>query len=495
MTWILRIALLEATLWPSAAENLGCYHYGFAFTNPLTNVSGNPFQKLSAYECQMQCKNTVGCSNFGFYPVSGSCYLGHGGVLYAAKGAVAGPKECPVLNKACTELPDASFPADTPPQTMQAWPGGVQPTPLQCWPRRSDGLLSRCRNQTAIVLEDTQDGWPGQCDGMVKITNLKGGETCQTRCMLTPLCSVWAIESTTDRYGATTCWHGMLGYNCSYNPTGMRPIRAQRLQHGTYRVLMNSAGVQLLGLHNSFRGTVFKNWEEGAKHCKLECRSFLLCQFWQYSRTYGCFLEMPQRSEVGYPLTTTGPFASVNKNSQAAQDIVAGEMLQHNCIGEMSAIPTAAPSAEETRLVVPGISPGTRAPKGTVRLSGWGWRSEGNAACATDKERGGDCGPAVARTPKLMAIPQRRSDMSSLPALCRTSTCPRCPFILVSTCQATKIPTALAMDELQICIQKHIDRHVEVATSNGRACCWCVAAYHLSQARLRGPAVLHTTQL
>lgn len=274
-----------------------------------------------------------------------------------------------MLNKACTELADASFPGDTPPQTMQAWPGGVQPTPLQCWPRRSDGLLSRCRNQTAIVLEDTQDGWPGQCDGLVKITDLKGGETCQTRCMLTPLCSVWAIESTSDRYGATTCWHGMLGYNCSYNPTGMRPIRAQRLQHGTYRVLMNSAGVQLLGLHNSFRGTVFKNWEEGAKHCKLECRSFLLCQFWQYSRTYGCFLEMPQRSEVGYPLTTTGPFASVNKNSQAAQDILAGEMIQHNCIGEMSAIPTAAPSAEETRLVVPGISPGTRAPKGT----GWPW--------------------------------------------------------------------------------------------------------------------------
>ena len=29
--------------------------------------------------------------------------------------------------------------------------------------------------------------------------------------------------------------------------------------------------------------------------------------------TYGCFLEMPQRSEVGYPLTTTGAFASVNK--------------------------------------------------------------------------------------------------------------------------------------------------------------------------------------
>ena len=37
-------------------------------------------------------------------------------------------------------------------------------------------------------------------------------------------------------------------------------------------------------------GTVFKNWEEGAKHCKLECRSFLLCQFWQYSRHWVALL-------------------------------------------------------------------------------------------------------------------------------------------------------------------------------------------------------------
>jgi len=203
---------------------------------------------------------------------------------------------------------------------------------------------------------------------MIKITSLKGDETCQTRCMLTPLCSVWAIESTTDQYGATTCWHGMLGYNCSYNPNGMRPSRAQRLQHGTYRVLMSIAGVELMGLYNSFGGTVFKSWKEGAKHCKLECRSFLLCQFWQYSRTYGCFLEMPQKSSVGYPLTTTGVFRTVSKTSAAAQDVVAGEMIQHNCIGEMSVIPTAAPSAGDTRLVVPGISPGTPA-KG----SSWPW--------------------------------------------------------------------------------------------------------------------------
>ncbi|CAK9078614.1 unnamed protein product [Durusdinium trenchii] len=371
MAWLRGLLLLEVVLLiPVVADTLGCFHYGFAFTNPLSNITGNPFNVVSADECQMQCKNTIGCSNFGYYPVSGACYLGHGGVLYAIQGAIAGPKECPSLNPACTALPDPSFPAETPPQTMEAWPGGVQPTPLQCWPRWSDGLPSRCRNQTASVLEDTEDGWPGQCDGMVKIVDLRGGETCQTRCMLTPLCSVWAIESSSDAYGAAVCWHGMLGHNCSHNSNGIRPSRAQRLQHGTYRVLMQTVGVQILGLHNSFGGTVYGDWQEGAKHCKLECRSYLLCQYWQYSRVYGCFLEMPQRSAVGYPLTTTGVFRSVNRNSEAARDIVAGEMIQHNCVGEMSAIPTAAPSAGESQLVVPGISPETQP---ATAGSAWPW--------------------------------------------------------------------------------------------------------------------------
>eukprot|EP00913_Durusdinium_trenchii_P001084 g994.t1 len=176
MAWLRGLLLLEVVLLiPVVADTLGCFHYGFAFTNPLSNITGNPFNVVSADECQMQCKNTIGCSNFGYYPVSGACYLGHGGVLYAIQGAIAGPKElgdlgpvdfqkktcfqqyrparavslyhlssvnlsqwpqeCPSLNPACTALPDPSFPAETPPQTMEAWPGGVQPTPLQCWPR------------------------------------------------------------------------------------------------------------------------------------------------------------------------------------------------------------------------------------------------------------------------------------------------------------------------------------------------------------------------
>ncbi|CAE7573933.1 unnamed protein product [Symbiodinium necroappetens] len=371
MEALARLTLLMLLRLPNTvAQSMGCFHYGYAWTNAMTNVTGNPFTKISAPECQLQCRNTIGCTGFGYYPITGSCYLGgSGGALYEAKGAIAGPRECVSPDPACVSLPDASFPGSTPEKSMKAWPGGVQPTSLQCWPRRSDGQVTRCRNQTAIVLEDTQDGWPGRCEGMVKVTDLKGEETCQLRCMMSPLCSVWSIETTSDASGSPMCWNGMLGTNC-YNGNGPTPVRAQRLQHGTYRVLMQTTGVQVLGLHNSFGGTVYKTWEEGAQHCKFECRSFLLCQFWQYSKTYGCYLEIPSEGVVGYPLTTSGPFQSVRLDSEAAADVVAGEMLQHNCVGDMSPLPTAMPTGNEVHLVVPGMeSPSTE----TSTQGGWPW--------------------------------------------------------------------------------------------------------------------------
>ena len=144
-----------------------------------------------------------------------------------------------------------------------------------CWAKQ--GYKHICPSSCGTF---TEDGWPGRCEGMVKITDLKDGETCQMRCMMSPLCSVWSIESTSDPYGASTCWNGMLGTNCclhrQWDHVGLAlveapnkvicfvsrgygddenvltPVRAQRLQHGTYRVLMQVAGVQILGLHNSF---------------------------------------------------------------------------------------------------------------------------------------------------------------------------------------------------------------------------------------------------
>lgn len=98
-----------------------------------------------------------------------------------------------MLEQACTGLPAASFPAATPDLTMKAWPGGVQPTPLQCWPssmafcsiyfRTEDGRMdcypavatklrecSRIHRTGATVLDQHTahvTHWPVRMDGPV----------------------------------------------------------------------------------------------------------------------------------------------------------------------------------------------------------------------------------------------------------------------------------------------------------------------------------------
>ena len=55
-------------------------------------------------------------------------------------------------------------PGETPEKSNQAWPGRVQPTTLQCWPRRSDGQVTRCRASTAQVTRQHSE-WNVICAG------------------------------------------------------------------------------------------------------------------------------------------------------------------------------------------------------------------------------------------------------------------------------------------------------------------------------------------
>lgn len=340
---------------------LGCYHFGFAYSSMLT-LPGNPFNATDAGTCQRRCASVVECENFAFFP-SKRCFLGSTGDLRSAQpGAVAGPKSCSPVSQACMGYPEPGFPGATSAQTSAAWPGGEQPTPLQCWPRGHDGFPMRCLNKTATILEDTQTGWSGRCEGLKQISDLQAGETCQIRCLMAPLCSVWIEESTTDPSGGSRCWNGMLGDKCNQpaGGNGLVPTRGQRIAHGTFRVLANIAGMQIKGLVQTFDSTVYMDWQEGAKHCKFECRSFLLCQFWQYSKTYGCYIDDPRqgRGNVGYPLVTGGTDPSVINSGNT--DWVAGEMIQHNCVGAKSAIPTASPLEGSVQAKVPGLEDAER---------------------------------------------------------------------------------------------------------------------------------------
>jgi len=345
-----QLCILFAVL--ARSEPLGCFQYGYAYSTMLHNISGNPFDSADVASCQTLCNGTPTCSNFAFFPVHKKCFLGGADAMLrsAQPGTIAGPKTCPAVSQACTGNPSSSFPAQDAAQAMQVWPGGEEPTSLQCWPRASNGLPMRCLNQTATILEDTETGWSGRCEGLRQITDLTPGETCQIRCMMAPLCSVWMEETSS---GALRCWHGMLGDRCHQLTGAIKPSRAQRLQHGTYRVLANIAGMRLEGLVQTFNTSVYGTWGEGAKHCKFECRSFLACQFWQYSMTKGCYISDPRKGNVHYPLTTGGQSPSVIATSDS--DWVAGEMIQHNCVGPMSPLPTAPPTPGVSQVVVKGF--------------------------------------------------------------------------------------------------------------------------------------------
>jgi len=249
----------------------------------------------------------------------------------ASGGAISGPRQCPkstclAAQPACTEKPNAGFPAATTAASAALWPSGQQPTNAQCWPRDYSGFPISCTPQKVTILEDTATGWAGKCQGLKKQV-LAPGQTCAEACLANILCSVWQIVNFTT---VPECWQGSFGYNCYEYRHGFFPTSSQRVMHGTYRVLMDLTGRQVMGLSKMFSANnMFNSWQIAAKHCKLFCIANLGCQYWLYSRLSGCWAEDPEKSRVSYPLIND-PDVSLT-GTDAANAVVAGEMIQHYC--------------------------------------------------------------------------------------------------------------------------------------------------------------------
>jgi len=116
--------------------------------------------------------------------------------------------------------------------------------------------------------------------------------------------------------------------------------------HGTYRVLKNLKGLQVMGLTNVFSASQFKDANIAPAHCRFYCIASLACQYWQYSTVSGCWVE--ELGAVQYPLTDT-PGAS-NQNTPEALAIIDGEYIQHLC-GPPQAMTTAAPLISNTTTI------------------------------------------------------------------------------------------------------------------------------------------------
>lgn len=303
---------------------LGCFSRGYEMDYYIPNTNINT---TSLKLCQEHCQYVPGCVRFVYKSFWGECW-------FADEHAVEEPSKSPYLiagYKSCqheamalpprcrTETPGNGFPGLSAASSNLAWPGGKQPYTLECWPKRWDGAPLACTQVT--VLDDTANGWPGKCRGLVEIKGVNGTD-CGRNCRMNPMCQSW---QNTVYY---SCWQG-LGKDCMVRQNFV-PREAQRLQHGSIRVLKDLTGYHIKGLVKGFDNSegFFQKQEDAVKFCKNMCYSDVRCQYWTYAPNFGCFLEdASQEEKPEYPLTVHG----ARRDSGFAKDCVAGEYIQHYC--------------------------------------------------------------------------------------------------------------------------------------------------------------------
>lgn len=180
--------------------------------------------------------------------------------------------------------------------------------------------LSPCDGEAPQVLDDTALGWPGSCLGLHRQL-LTPGATCESNCVLNVSCPGWQEISV---HNASECWQG-LGTDCEAFPGSRTIVRAQRLLHGTYRVLRDLRSMYVAGLtfmfdHSAFVGERAK----GVMTCNHTCLSLISCQAWTYSTRDGCMIDA---GNLPYPPTA----ATFDAFASGAVLVVAGEYIQRMC--------------------------------------------------------------------------------------------------------------------------------------------------------------------
>lgn len=135
------------------------------------------------------------------------------------------------------------------------------------------------------------------------------------------------------------CQHGA-GRNCWSSASNLSFLvtGAQRIQHGSVRVLKDMKDVWVQGLRNlGVSADLVNDPTTGHERCQLWCYSNVRCEYWQYNAK-GCWVHDPdyagQVSQPLYPLTTASGGAvlkSVPGANTEVLSLVRGEYLQHYC--------------------------------------------------------------------------------------------------------------------------------------------------------------------
>lgn len=220
-----------------------------------------------------------------------------------------------------TDLPTRYFPGKTPALSNAAWPSQHQPRNLECWSKDSKSSLRACWYKK--ILFSTDRGWPGKCEGLM-IADTKGF-SCEESCARNPSCPVWQEFWEGSNL---VCMQGR-GRDCPgiRSRSRINVKAAQRIQHGSVRVLMSLKGHEIKNLRQDFDKDYYSRKSDATTACKYLCYSDVQCTYWVYSTTDGCWVEDPPMHSVAYPLTQ----GDVNQNSEFARSVIDGEFILHRC--------------------------------------------------------------------------------------------------------------------------------------------------------------------
>lgn len=129
----------------------------------------------------------------------------------------------------------------------------------------------------------------------------------------------------------------------------VRFLSSKRFMRGSYRVLRPLLNVTTSGMSRAF-GSKYVVDDLGGNHaaaireCNHTCLSILACETWQYSRSWGCYVDA---QGIGYPGVTPDVF---HYGGTFLQSVVAGEYIQRFC-GPQPLSLTAAADAKMFRIV------------------------------------------------------------------------------------------------------------------------------------------------
>ncbi|CAK9068323.1 Sterol 26-hydroxylase [Durusdinium trenchii] len=230
-----------------------------------------------------------------------------------------------------TETPGNGFPGTSPQSSQLAWPvgpkllelrwehGGKQPYSLECWPKRWDGAPLACTEE--------MHGINGTACGVGAQRRFTARRFAPPRPELSgePVLSVLAEHGVLQLLARA----GKGRIDCFVRGNFV-PREAERLQHGSVRVLKDLTGYQIIGLWKGFDNSegFFQKNEDAIAFCKHMCYSDIRCQYWTYAPNFGCWLEdASQEYGPPYPLT----LEAARRDTDFAKDCVAGEYIQHFC--------------------------------------------------------------------------------------------------------------------------------------------------------------------